>query len=801
MERIKGFLGNVRRRRLALFLVFALILGIAPKVQIFAAKSDPNNTAVAVRRVNDASASPSASAAASPDTSTTPSSTSPSTSPQPTVDPAYVEKAETFLGYVTNLLNTSFSEIDTFGKGIYTVGADGKLNYTAYTGMLGTIIRHLAQDGGNTDTRLNENPIVRNARALREPLANEKVTAYLNILELIRYADTANEAIKNGIEGTSISDANYLDFKERYNRAKTLLEDYYYPEFETQQNLDVLGNCLGSKTDVTVRKTIKNARITYLSKYEDMTKEYNILEKFADVVSKVDMSQGTGSFSYEFNDSTLEQARQLREVVDANGGDAYLRLLYKEDQIRPFLENYRIISNILIPLSAINDVPSTTEEIQEMARIQRLYDALSSELKAMIPQDKLIKMKTYGSGNIEVSDVSTLIGLITYPKNDTEYATFKDVYNTAYSAYLGLLKKYGTNSGIGKLVNGIDDLLGDMTKVYNFLERVHAILNLEDNQVCNDYNEMKKIVEDYNNQSVLSTVNQSRIYNYVSFYTMYQNATAAYNLRTRVDKLLLTLTADEKDKQEVTAIRKDYSALNAKAKAYFGTLYAGYIEELEYGNYAKSLELAARVDELIGRIGTVNTNSGQKIADAEAAYNALTEMQKALVKTYATLVAARKAYDQIKNDISKAKVVGVKTGYVYTRSNICPSPRVIIDNQQLVAGTDYTLSYSSNKKVGTGKITISAVSGSGYYGTYVKSFKIVKDSISDGGVSGIAKSYKYTGKTIKPRPTLKVNGYILTKGKDYTVSYKNNKKKGTATIIMKGKGNYKGTKKKKFKIK
>ena len=176
-------------------------------------------------------------------------------------------------------------------------------------------------------------------------------------------------------------------------------------------------------------------------------------------------------------------------------------------------------------------------------------------------------------------------------------------------------------------------------------------------------------------------------------------------------------------------------------------------------------------------------------------------MQKALVKTYATLVAARKAYDLIKNDVSKAKVLGIAAGYVYTRKYITPSPRVFIDNKQLVAGTDYTLSYSKNKSVGTAKITITAVSGSGYFGTYTKSFKIVKDSISDGKVSNVKSSYKYTGKSIKPTPKLKVNGYTLKKGTDYTVTYSNNKKKGKATITLKGKGNYKGSKKKTFKIK
>lgn len=57
----------------------------------------------------------------------------------------------------------------------------------------------------------------------------------------------------------------------------------------------------------------------------------------------------------------------------------------------------------------------------------------------------------------------------------------------------------------------------------------------------------------------------------------------------------------------------------------------------------------------------------------------------------------------------------------------------------------------------------------------------------------------YTGKKIKPSVKVKPNGKTLAK-KYYSVSYKNNKKVGKATIIVKGKSPYKGTIKKTFNI-
>ena len=62
------------------------------------------------------------------------------------------------------------------------------------------------------------------------------------------------------------------------------------------------------------------------------------------------------------------------------------------------------------------------------------------------------------------------------------------------------------------------------------------------------------------------------------------------------------------------------------------------------------------------------------------------------------------------------------------------------------------------------------------------------------------KAKTYTGKAIKQSFTVKLGSKTLKKGKDYTVSYKNNKKIGKATVTITGIGNYAGTKKVTFAI-
>ena len=72
-------------------------------------------------------------------------------------------------------------------------------------------------------------------------------------------------------------------------------------------------------------------------------------------------------------------------------------------------------------------------------------------------------------------------------------------------------------------------------------------------------------------------------------------------------------------------------------------------------------------------------------------------------------------------------------------------------------------------------------------------------SVSKATVAKVADK-PYTGKAVKPTPKVSYGGRTLTRGTDYTLSYANNTKAGTATITVRGKGAYTGSKKVTFKI-
>jgi len=76
-----------------------------------------------------------------------------------------------------------------------------------------------------------------------------------------------------------------------------------------------------------------------------------------------------------------------------------------------------------------------------------------------------------------------------------------------------------------------------------------------------------------------------------------------------------------------------------------------------------------------------------------------------------------------------------------------------------------------------------------------------KISISKASVTLSTSTYAYDGKAKTPSVTVKVGEKTLKKDTDYTVSYSNNTKVGTAMVTITGKGNYTGSVSKTYSIK
>lgn len=140
--------------------------------------------------------------------------------------------------------------------------------------------------------------------------------------------------------------------------------------------------------------------------------------------------------------------------------------------------------------------------------------------------------------------------------------------------------------------------------------------------------------------------------------------------------------------------------------------------------------------------------------------------------------------------LADADIVLENDRFIYDGSQKRPAVTVVYRGTELTEGTDYTVSYKNNIRVGTGYIT---VTGTGKYsGSQQKSFTISPQDIASAAVTLEETSFNYTGYQITPAVTVSFGSKQLTEGTDYTVTYRDNTEVGTASAIVEGKGNFTG---------
>lgn len=147
------------------------------------------------------------------------------------------------------------------------------------------------------------------------------------------------------------------------------------------------------------------------------------------------------------------------------------------------------------------------------------------------------------------------------------------------------------------------------------------------------------------------------------------------------------------------------------------------------------------------------------------------------------------------------------------------TPAVVLKDgfKELAEGTDYEVSYAKNTMVGTATVTITGLGD--YAGTRTADFSIVGIDIKKAEIVNLQTTMEYDGRAMEQVISVPVmgengeqisrsegvrlvleDGTVLEPETDFTISYKNHTKVGTATIIFTGINGYKGTVSKKYKI-
>ena len=128
-----------------------------------------------------------------------------------------------------------------------------------------------------------------------------------------------------------------------------------------------------------------------------------------------------------------------------------------------------------------------------------------------------------------------------------------------------------------------------------------------------------------------------------------------------------------------------------------------------------------------------------------------------------------------------------------------PDVKVVVNGNELINGTDYTLSFGNNTNAGTANVTVKGKKA--YTGSVTKTFEIVPLDISQEKIHiNDFSDACYSGSEIKPEPVLTMNDEKLVADSDYVTTYFDNTNAGVASVVIEGIGNYKGTVTKTFNI-
>lgn len=143
----------------------------------------------------------------------------------------------------------------------------------------------------------------------------------------------------------------------------------------------------------------------------------------------------------------------------------------------------------------------------------------------------------------------------------------------------------------------------------------------------------------------------------------------------------------------------------------------------------------------------------------------------------------------------------VELGYattIFDGSNKTPTVTVKEGSTTLAVNTDYTVSFSNNRNVGTATVT---VTGKGHYaGTKTATFAITKKALADDMLTLSSTSFTFNGTNQKPVATITDGGIIAES--DYTLTNAGGVNAGTYHVVVAATsaGNYSGSIDKTFTI-
>lgn len=160
------------------------------------------------------------------------------------------------------------------------------------------------------------------------------------------------------------------------------------------------------------------------------------------------------------------------------------------------------------------------------------------------------------------------------------------------------------------------------------------------------------------------------------------------------------------------------------------------------------------------------------------------------------------------------------TEYEYTGEEIRPNVTVRVEDELLTLDKHYSLDFADNTEVGEGKVIVSGITTGGYTGTVEVPFTITEKepeetqpeesqpeetqptALEESHVELDKTEFTFDGKAAEPKVTVTVGNKVLTASTDYTLTFEDNDKPGTAYAVVTAKedSGYTGSVRVKFTI-
>lgn len=678
----------------------------------------------------------------------------------------------------------------------------------------------------------------------------EKTNYFNQLKDLMEYADRASAAMDEiHMLGLTATRDDYDVFVQEYTDAQDVVK-LYEGKFSNCKSKDVFSNCLPT----IVKKTL----VPNYPKYEKAGAYYAVEEAYL-AIGDFDVLTEEVAARVKTLSKAVQKAEEDYEIsiYDFFNSAAIKTLLERTEKVSSFEEEMDLLPETITSTQDLAALMRAYEKFGKMSESEQnmvpasYADRLQNAVKVTTDCQSVID---------QIQAVGVLQGEEDYSDFSKRYEDAYKAYQFFVNKYQDIsgVADLITNQDILDQESSVLEMVKSFRKIMDqdaammcsFLIQMNAartaynamddslkeqVYNYEDFvKICEDTtqaNEVRTMIdgirsgftaedEAYIQKVRLAYENLSdKAKTYVgnSKYVTLQmaeeqlaalNANEAAGVTDKIAKLG-TITVNSYD--QIQAARRSYDALSSSQKL----LVNNYQILTQAENTYKSLETSVAKASVTGLSSYVYSGQAYKPAlqvvlnkvrlqegiDYKLTFSGNKNAGKAMVKIQGIgnyKGSLTKQFVIYSHSIDAASLSGLKKSYAYQAGGVKPAVKLILNSTVLKKGSDYTISYKSNKKPGKAQVVITAKGN--YAGVMKLNFKITKRSLKKASIKGVKKSYAYTGKRIRPSVKVKIGGRTLRNKKDYTIRYSNNTAKGKAVLLIRGKGYYKGTKKLRFKI-